>query len=227
MFVRMLHVQGDPDRLDDLTSFVVTCLQPALEALDGSMGLALWVDRAHGDAVLATVWATDADMVAGEAVEQPLRCRAAEIMGGTATVDRFQGALVDALRPVHAGNVMRLLRIQATPADIYDHVAWSRSEVIPVLHRTPGYLAYFCGVDPDSGRAVAMTTYHDRTDADIALMTTSTLRSAAAERGMTVDALHEYEVAVAGIRISLPPLPTKRRPVADLDEAVFWSPAGG
>ena len=227
MFVRMLQLHGDPGALDLLTDFAATCVQPTVEALEGSMGLSLWLDRATGDAILATVWTTQAAMTASESTEQPLQERAAEITGGAAEVERFEGALVDALRPVQAGNVMRLVRIQALPADIDDHVAWSRAEVMPVLHRTPGYLAYFCGVDRACGRAVAMSTYCDRTDADIALMTTSTLRSAAADRGMSVDVMRDYDVAIAGIRISLPPLPTQRGAAADRDEATYTSSAGG
>ena len=227
MFVRLLHLEGDPGALNQLTGFVATCVQPAVECLEGSMGLALWVDRDEGAALLGTVWATEAALGASEEAEEPLRRRAAELMGGRADVDRFEGALIDALRPVQAGNVMRLQRIRAASADIYDHVAWARNEVIPVLHRTPGYLAYFCGVNRGIGAAVVMATYHDRTDADIALMTTSTLREAAADRGVIVDERREFEVAIAGIRISLPPLPTQRSAVMDREDAVFWTPTGG
>jgi hypothetical protein len=227
MFVRLLQLSGDRGALDELTRFVSAQLQPALDDMAGSMGLAVWVDRYAGDAIVASVWSAEADMAASELTEAPLRAQAAKIMGCVADVERYEAALVDALRPVRAGNVMRLLRIQAAPAELLDHVAWSRLEVIPVLHRTPGYLSYFCGVDQGTGRAVAMSTYHDRTDADIALMTTATLRSAAADRGVTVEAMRDYEVVIADISITLPPLPSQRSGDSDRDNAVFWTPATG
>ena len=227
MFVRLLRVSVDAGGVDGLTGFLGSTLQPALERLEGSMGAALWTDGIAGDAVVASVWRNATALAASEDVEAHLREQLAGMTHGAQQVERYEAALVDARRPIRAGNVTRLLRISADPTDVYDHVAWAHDQVIPVLRGLPGYLSYFCGIDRSQGRAVVMTTYDDRTDADIALMTTSALHSAATDRGMTVEGEGLYDVAVAGIQISIPPIPTQRTVAVDQDEAVFWTPAQG
>jgi hypothetical protein len=102
MFVRLLQLSGDGGALDELARFVSAHLQPALDSVAGSMGLSVWVDRYAGDAIVASVWGTEAEMAASEPTEAPLRAQAAEIMRCDAHVERYEAALVDALRPVHA-----------------------------------------------------------------------------------------------------------------------------
>ena len=227
MFVRMWRIACDPGALDVVTAFVRAEVQPVLEGLDGSMGVAVWADPLGADAVVASVWSTASTLAASEPAEAALRSQAAKQTGSTVEVERYEAALVDALRPTRQGNVTRMISISASTADVSDHVAWAREQVIPVLRLLPGYLAYFCGVDPDTGRAVVMSTYDDRTDADIAMMTTSNLQSAATDRGIRIESSRLYDVAVAGIEITLPPLPTQRPRRTDRDDAVFWTPAAG
>ena len=227
MFVRLQYLTGDPGSFDRLTGYVRSQLQPALEGLDGSIGVAVWADPLAGDVIVASVWASAATLAASESAEAPLRTQVAELTGSTVRVEQYEAALVDALRPIRVGNVTRIITISATAEHVCDHLSWAREQVIPVLRGLPGYHAYFCGVDPHTGRAVVMTTYDDRTDADIALMTTSNLNSAATDRGICIESSREYDVAIAGIEITLPPPPTQRGGQADRDDAVFWSPASG
>ena len=227
MFVRLLRLTLAPGGLEALTEFVRSHVQPALEGLDGSMGVAVWADPLAGEAIVASVWANAAALAASEPTEAALRALAAELTGSTGQTECYEAALVDALRPIRAGNVTRLISISASPDDLSDHVAWAREQVIPVLRGLPGYLSYFCGIDHETGRALVMSTYNDRTDADIAMMTTSNLHTAATDRGLRIESSQLYDVAIAGVEITLPPLPSQRLGRLDRDDAVFWTPAAG
>ena len=70
-------------------------------------------------------------------------------------------AIVDAVMPHKVGNVMRMIRMAWEPRDMEKHATWSRDTIVPVMRRVPGYLSYVVAANRGTGRAVAMSTYHD------------------------------------------------------------------
>jgi hypothetical protein len=78
------------------------------------------------------------------------------------------------------------------------------------MHRVPGYLSHVIAVHRGSGRAVSMSTYRDGSDADIAYAATAPIRTAAVNRGITIDGVQQYEVALVGIRAGTSSVPTQR-----------------
>src|SRR6059058_5076184 len=111
MFGRMSFVHGDPARIDELVEFVTWTVKPATDALAGNLGLGMWVDRSSGAALVMSVWADEASMVASETVVSALRDDGAAVMRGVAIVERYETLLVDALMPHKVGNVMRMIRM--------------------------------------------------------------------------------------------------------------------
>ena len=210
MFARMSFLHGDPARLDELVEYVTWTVKPATDLLAGNLGLGMWVDRGSGAALVASVWRDEPSMVASESAVTQLRDDGARVMRGVATVERYETTVLDAMTPHKVGNVMRIVRMSADPRELEAHMAWSRDNIVPVLRRVPGYLSYVVGVHRGSGRAVAMSTYRDGIDADIAYAATAPIRTAAVNRGITIDGVQQYEVALVGIRGSGTPLPTQR-----------------
>jgi hypothetical protein len=211
MFGRMSFINGDPGRLDDLVDYVSWTVKSTKDRLPGSLGLAMWVDRPNGAALVMTLWADEDAMIESERSAGPLRDDGAAIIDGVSTVERYEALLVDAFRPHRAGNVMRMTRLCADPHDIERHATWTRESVVPVLRRVPGYLSYVVAVHRPTGRAITLATYHDDTDADIAYTATGPTRTAAVSRCITIDTVRHFEVALVGLR---PPRLPQQRPIS-------------
>jgi len=210
MFGRMSFVHGEPERIDELVEFVTWTVKPATDCLAGNQGLGMWVDRSSGAALVMSVWADEASLIASETAVTQLRDDGAAVMRGIATVERYETTLVDALAPHRVGNVMRMIRMACDPKDLDDHTRWIRDNVLPVLRRVPGYMSHVVAVHRGSGRAVSMSTYRDGSDADIAYAATAPIRTAAVNRGITIDGVLQYEVALVGIRAGAASLPGQR-----------------
>ena len=210
MFGRMSFVHGDPTRIDELVEFVTWTVKPATDRLAGNLGLGMWVNRSSGAALVMSVWSDEASLLASETAVTQLRDDGAAVMRGIATVERYETTLVDAVMPQKVGNVMRLIRMSCDPKELDDHTRWIRDNVLPVMRRVPGYLSHVVAVHRVSGRAVSMSTYRDGSDADIAYAATAPIRTAAVNRGITIDGVLQYEVALVGIRAGAPQVPAQR-----------------
>jgi hypothetical protein len=210
MFGRMSFIHGEPARLDELVEYVTWTVKPATDLLAGNLGLGMWVDRASGAAMVMSVWADEPSMVASETAVSQLRDDGAAVMRGIATVERYETMVVDVSTPQRVGTIMRMIRMSAQPRDLEAHALWSRNNIVPVLRRVPGYLSYVVAANRGSGRLVSMSTYQDGIDADIAYTATAPIRTAAVNRGITIDGVQQYEVALVGIRAGLTAVPPQR-----------------
>jgi len=210
MFGRLCFVHGEPTRIDELVEFVTWTVKPATDRLAGNLGLGMWVNRSSGGALVMSVWSDEASLIASETAVTQLRDDGAAVMRGIATVERYETTLVDAVMPHTVGNVMRLVRMGCDPRDLDEHTRWTRDNVLPVMRRVPGYLSHVVAVHRGSGRAVSMSTYRDGSDADIAYAATAPIRTAAVNRGITIDGVLQYEVALVGIRAGAPQIPAQR-----------------
>lgn len=210
MFGRMSFIHGDPNRLDELVEYVTWTVKPATDLLAGNLGLGMWIDRDTGAAMVMSAWTDEASLVASETAVTQLRDDGAAVMRGIATVERYEAVVLDAMAPHRVGNIMRMIRMGAEPDDLDAHITWSRDNIVPVLRRVPGYLSYVVAANRGTGRAVSMSTYRDGIDADIAYAATAPIRTAAVNRGITIDGVQQYEVALVGIRAGTPAVPGQR-----------------
>ena len=210
MFGRMSFIHGEPSRLDELVEYVTWTVKPATDLLAGNLGLGMWINGDSGAAMVLSVWADEASMVASENVVNQLRDDGAAVMRGIATVERYETLIVDTLAPHRVGNIMRMIRMSAQPSDLEAHRTWSRDNIVPVLRRVPGYLSYVLSANRGTGRAVSMSTYRDGIDADIAYTATAPIRTATVNRGITIDGVQQYEVALVGIRAGTTTVPAQR-----------------
>jgi hypothetical protein len=216
MFGRMSFVSGDPGRIDDLITYVRTVVKPATDQLDGNYGLGMWANRETGDALVMTVWKDEATMLASEDAVIKLRDDAAGIIGGNATVERYEAMLLDANEPHQVGNIMRLLRMRCDSTLLDSNVEWARENILPKVRMLEGYLSYSGAIDRANGMVASMSTFRDAACAAAAMTAMQPIRDIAQERGITIESMTDYEVAIVGIRapVTLP----SQRPTVDLTE---------
>jgi hypothetical protein len=209
MFGRMTFVSGDPGRIEDLITYVRTVVKPATDELAGNHGLGMWVNRHSGDAMVMTAWDDEATLRASEDAVLKLRDDAAGIIGGDATVERYETALLDTTAPHQPGNIMRLIRMHCVETDLDAAVDWARTTVLPKLSGLEGYLSYAAAINRTDSSIASMSTFTDRLCAEAAMLAMAPIREAAAGRGIHIDSIMDYEVAIVGIRAA-PSVPTQR-----------------
>jgi hypothetical protein len=210
MFSRMSFVAGDATRLDDLVTYVRTVVKPATDELPGNHGLGMWINRDTGEALVMAAWRDEASMIASESAVLKLRDDGAGVIGGAATVERYELMMVDATEPHQVGNMLRLTHLSCPPSHLADNLTWASDAILPQLQAMPGYLSYAVFADRNTGAMVAGATYRDRASAVNAFAASAAVREGAVERGMTIEDVRHFEVAIVGIRAAATTIPAQR-----------------
>jgi heme-degrading monooxygenase HmoA len=100
-FVRISSLDGDPARVDEAIRHFEAEVVPAVSRLSGSRATVLFVDRANGKALVATVWDSREDLEASTDEAKAIAVRAMEVSGlGNRRVEGFEVAFAELLAPV-------------------------------------------------------------------------------------------------------------------------------
>ena len=79
MYARSTTIQAQPSSIDAAFAHMRDSVMPALEGIDGCVGLSLLVDRTSGRCIATTSWESEEAMRASEESVRPIRDRAAEL----------------------------------------------------------------------------------------------------------------------------------------------------
>jgi quinol monooxygenase YgiN len=90
MYARSTTIQAQPSSIDAAFAHMRDSVMPALEGIDGCVGLSLLVDRTSGRCIATTSWESEEAMRASEESVRPIRDRAAELFGGSAQVEEWE-----------------------------------------------------------------------------------------------------------------------------------------
>jgi heme-degrading monooxygenase HmoA len=175
---------------------------PALEAIDGCVGISLLVDRESGRCIATSAWETEEAMRASREHVTPIRDRAAEMFGGTANIEEWEIAALHRDHRSADGAGVRATWVKVPPDQIDQGIEYYRSSVLPQLENLDGFCSASLLVDRASGRAVSSVTFDSldamerNRDQATALKATS-MREAGAEE---LDEC-EFELALAHLRV--------------------------
>lgn len=202
MFARTTTLEARPDAVDTGIAHMRSDVMPALEAVDGCIGLSLLVDRESGRCITTTAWeSAEAMRDAAERVA-PLRERAAAMFGGVPVVEEWELAVVHRDHPSGAGAGVRATWLRARPEQFDRAVDFYRSEVLPSLEELDGFCGASLMIDRRSGRAVSSTSFDsmdamERTRDRARSLRTARLRDLGADQ---LD-VGEFELAIAHLRV--------------------------
>src|SRR6201987_5132386 len=90
MYARSTTIQGQPSSIDDGIAHMRDSVMPALQGIDGCVGLSLLVDRTSGRCIATSSWESEEAMRASAEALQPIRDRAAELFGGGAQIEEWE-----------------------------------------------------------------------------------------------------------------------------------------
>ena len=202
MFARSTTFQARLDAVDDGVTFIREEVYPALQPLDGYIGLSCLVNRGSGRCISTTAWESEAAMRASDAQVLPLRERAADRFGARPEIRHWEIAVLHRMNRIPDGACARVTWTKADVALVEDNIAAFRDTVPPQLEDIPGFCSTSLLVDRTTGRSALATTYESADALEDSRHAATSLRTDATRR-MSMDILEvaEFEVAMAHLRV--------------------------
>ena len=202
MYARSTTVLAKRESIDAGITHIRDLALPALQRMDGFVGLSLLVDRDSGRCVATSSWESLAAMRAPAGPIAVIRDRAVEILGGTMMVEEWEILAMHRDHPSHPGACARGTWLLMDPT-VIDHVVDVYKMVsIPAMEELDGFCSASLLVNRASGRAVSTATYDNRAAMQRSREQAAAVRSAGSlETGAEVLQVCEFELVLAHLRV--------------------------
>ena len=205
MHARSTTFRGEPGAVDTGIAHVRDDVLPAVQRLEGCVGLSMLVDRATGRCIVTTSW-DDAGAMQ----------RSAEAIGGIRdTLSRtLEGAVDEA--EVAEWEVGVLHRSLGTPQHAAARVIYTkgplgaadriidgfRTNIVPRIDDLAGFCSVSLFVNRENGRCAITSVYEDRQTMNRAKGQAQAMREEFTQHmGMHITEVAEFEVAIAHLRV--------------------------
>lgn len=204
MFVRISTIKAEPGRLDDGVAYIREKVQPQVDRMPGSQGLAAWVDRSTDRVAVAALWTDRAALEDSAAPVGGLRQDAAKRLGGEPTVEVFESAVMHEVTPLAPGQWSRSTRFDVATAEIDRLVQHFETIALPDIQKQAGLAAAVLMVDREGGKALVVLTFDSREALDASRTASEQRRNRAIQEisSLTVTDVTDSEVVLAGFRRS-------------------------
>jgi quinol monooxygenase YgiN len=202
VYARSTTVQAQPGFIDAGIAHMRDKTMPALQAIDGFVGLSLLVDRQSGRCIATSAWESEEAMRANAEQVRPIRDSAVQVFGGPATIDEWEIAVLHRDHRSGEGACVRATWIKMRPDQFEQAVDFYKTSVLPAIEELEGFCSASLMVDRASGRAVSSATFDsvdamDRNRDKARSIRTERLRDLGAEQ---LDVC-EFELALAHLRV--------------------------
>ena len=158
MYARSTTIQAQPTAIDDGIAHMRDKVMPALEAIDGCVGMSLLVDRTSGRCIATSSWESEEAMRASAESLRPIRDRAAELFGGGAQIEEWEIAAMHREHRAGEGACVRATWVKVDPDQLDGGIEFFKATILPALEGLEGFCSASLLVDRASGRGVAVAT---------------------------------------------------------------------
>jgi hypothetical protein len=202
MRARVNLITADPDRMADTIGYIKTSVRPAVDSMDGSLGLSLYANAEIGVAVLESFWASREALIHSEQMAAPRRTDVVRRAVGTVSVERYRVPVYEREAPLDTAAGLRLTRMDVDIARIEDTVEYFGAVVVPRLADAGGFCGALLLVDRDTGRSISETMWVSRkalaaSRGEAAAVRVETVQST----GALIRAVEEYDLVFSTARI--------------------------
>jgi quinol monooxygenase YgiN len=159
MYARSTTIQAQPTSIDDGIAHMRDKVMPALEAIDGCVGLSLLVDRTSGRCIATSSWESEEAMRASAESLRPIREGAAELFGGGAQIEEWEIAAMHREHRAGEGACVRATWVKVDPDQLDGGIEFYKGTLLPALEELEGFCSASLLVDRASGRGVAVATF--------------------------------------------------------------------
>jgi quinol monooxygenase YgiN len=202
MHARSTTFTDRPGAIDAGIAMVRDEVLPAVQEMDGCIGMSMLVSRDTGGCVITSAWRDREAMRASASSVAPLRERAERLFGGRPEVREWEVAVLHRVRPTVDGSCARVTWTQVDPALVEAQLETFRAGVLPRIDDLPGFCSVSLMVDRDTGRSALATVYENARALERSREEAADLRTAVTrEMRMELLDVAEFEVALAHLRV--------------------------
>jgi heme-degrading monooxygenase HmoA len=199
MYTRVLTFTGAKN-IDDGVAFVREDALPVLHQQKGYRGMSVSADRGGGVLGILSLWETEADRDASLEPLADLRQKGLDIIGGQLTVESFEQLVEEVASPPTVGSALMVTRISMDPSKIDENLGFFKSEIVPRITSSPGFLALRNMIDRKTGRGIVGSAWADQDAMKNAAAQAQTRRDEGRARGVSFDEDSYREIVFADMR---------------------------
>lgn len=202
MYARSTTIEAQPSSIDAGIAQVRDVVMPALQQVDGCVGMSLLVDRQSGRCIATSAWETQEAMHASAERVRPVRDQAAQAFGGSPTVDEWEIAVLHRDHRSSPGAGVRTTWLKVRPDQFDRAIQFYRESVLPAIEQLEGFCSASLMLDRASWRAVSSSTFDsleamERNGDAARSLRTARLR----DLGTDQYDVGEFELALAHLRV--------------------------
>jgi quinol monooxygenase YgiN len=177
MYARSTTVRGDPKRLDEGMTYVHDTVMPAVQEMDGCIGISMLADRESGRCIITTSWADREAMRASAEGVKAMRQRAGEIFQGGVDVAEWDIAVLHRVHATGDGACAAVTWTHGDPTGLERVVDSFRMAILPRMEEIPGFCSVSMMVDRETGRGATAITFDSRASMEAARDRMTTMRT--------------------------------------------------
>jgi hypothetical protein len=202
VYARSTTIEAQPSSIDAGIAHVRDVVMPALQKVDGCLGVSLLVDRGSGRCIATSSWDNEQAMRASAREIRPVRDQTAQTFGGSPTVDEWEIAVLHRDHPSSPGAGVRATWLTVRPDQFDRAIEFYRESVLPAIEELEGFCSASLMIDRTSWRAVSSSTFDSveamqRNEERARSLRTTRLRDLGADQ---FD-VGEFELAIAHLRV--------------------------
>ena len=203
MYARSTTIQAQPLSLDIGIAHVRDAVMPALQEIEGYVGLSLLVDRQSGGCIATSAWESVEAMRSSAGRVAPIRDRTALMFDGSAKVEEWDIPLVHRDHHSREGACVRATWLKVVPDQLSRSLDFYRTSVLPEMENLEGFCSASLMVDhPACRRAVSCSTFDSMAAMARNRDRATELRSRRVrDLGAEVVDVAEFELAIAHLRV--------------------------
>ena len=202
MYARSTTVSGNPQALDDAIAYLRDEVMPAVQRMDGCIGMSMMCDRDTGRCIATTAWESEQAMHDSEGGLHDMRQRYAQMLGGTPEVQEWEIALLHRLHHAPDGACCRVLWSRGNPDDVERVMDAVRMTLLSRMEDLPGFCSVSMLVDREKGRAATAVVYESRAAMNRATEAARPLRDEFNRlTGWEFTEIAEFDLALAHLRV--------------------------
>ena len=205
MYARSTTFRGDPTALDEGVAYTRDKVLPAVQQMDGCVGLSMLVDRTTGRFIVTTSW-DDADAMrhSAEAIRGIRQAAITTVRGieSETEVVEWEIGVLHRIRPLPEGAAARVISTRGALGQTDRVTEHFRMHVVPRIGDLAGFCSVSLFVSRESGRCSMATVYEDRQTRGRAKGQAQAIREEFTEHmGMHITDVTEYDVALSHLRV--------------------------
>jgi heme-degrading monooxygenase HmoA len=202
MYARSTTIHADPQSVEDGIAYVRDEVMPAVQKMDGCIGLSMLCDRDDGRCIVTTAWADEQAMRTSAEGVRSMRDRAAEIFGGQPEVQEWEIAVLHRMYETREGACARVIWSRADPDLVDRTVDAYRMSLMPRIEEMPGFCSISLLISRGEGRAVSATVYDSRQSMEETRELSANMRDDfAMSMGVAITEVAEMELVLAHLRV--------------------------